>query len=327
MPQTEPYLHTRPTNSVISCVIPALNEYSNLQSLLPALEGLFANLQLRHELIVVNDGGTDATAQWARTWPLDGSRRYIELSRNFGKEAALSAGMQACHGDAVIFLDADMQHPPQLIEHMVDRWRQGCDMVYAVRAHRDDEPGFKRWGAALFYRILGRSSRVQIPADAGDFRLMDRKVINALLQLPERTRFMKGLYAWVGFRSEAVPYTPPPRLHGQSHFSRLRLIRLAVDGITAFSTWPLMLLTAVGAFVASLSFIYGLYIILEYVFVGNPVSGWVTLATSILFFSGINLLGLGVLGVYVARIFDEVKQRPLYLISHDSAQARPEKAA
>ena len=147
---------------------------------------------------------------------------------------------------------------------------------------------------------------------------MDRKVVQALLQLPERTRFMKGLYAWVGFRSEAVTYTPPPRLHGYSHFNRLKLIRLALDGITAFSTWPLMMLTGVGAVVAALSFAYGLYIVLEFVFVGNPVSGWVTLATSILFFSGINLLGLGVLGTYVARIFDEVKQRPLYVVKHDS---------
>lgn len=318
MPQPTPCIDARPVHATISCVIPALNECTNLKVLLPALERMFANLHLAHELIVVDDGSTDDTAHWARSWPAGSMRRYIELSRNFGKEAALSAGLQACSGDAVIFLDADMQHPPELIVTMIERWRAGSDMVYAVRSHRDDEPAFKRWGSDLLYRILGRGNRFAIAPHAGDFRLMDRQVVQALLQLPERTRFMKGLYAWVGFRTEALPYMPPPRLHGHSHFSRLKLVRLALDGITAFSTWPLMVLTGSGAAIAAISFAYGLYIVLEYLLIGNPVSGWVTLATSILFFSGINLLGLGLLGAYVARIFDEVKQRPLYVVRHDS---------
>lgn len=310
----------RPTQATISCVIPALNECHNLQQLLPELEQLFAQEGLACELIVVDDGSSDGTAIWAQSWPGKTPRRYLQLSRNFGKEAALSAGLQVCRGDAVILLDADLQHPPQLIKTMLTKWQAGVDMVYATRSHRQDESSFKRWGSRFFYRLMGQGHRFAIPPNAGDFRLMDRLVVNALLQLPERTRFMKGLYAWVGFTTEAVEYQPLPRQYGQSHFNRLKLIKLALDGITAFSTGPLTALTLIGATLAGLAIAYSLYIVAEYVLIGNPVSGWVTLATSILFFSGVNLFGMGLLGTYIGRIFDEVKQRPLYVIRHDSGQ-------
>ena len=298
----------------VSCIIPALNECANLKVILPALEAILDSNSSEWEVIVIDDGSTDGTPDFMDERSTCPGFRYLQLSRNFGKEAALSAGLEAATGDVVICLDADLQHPPALIPQMLDKWKAGADAVYAVRANRDDESRTKRLGSSLLYFILGRGNKVKIPADAGDFRLMDRKVINALTQLPERTRFMKGLYAWVGFKTESIEYLPPERLHGETNFSFLRLVRFALDGITAFSTWPLQVLSLLGGAIAFLSFTYGTYLILEYMLVGNGVSGWTTIVTAMLFFSGINLLGLGVIGAYIGRIFDEVKQRPLYLV-------------
>jgi len=301
----------------ISCLIPALNESENLKILLPSLELLLSTLGSQWEIIVIDDGSIDATPEVMRSWSSQAGFRYIQFSRNFGKEAALSAGLEAAQGDVVICLDADLQHPPALIEKMLERWREGFDTVFAVRANRDDESRIKQMGSSLLYYILGRGSRVTIPPHAGDFRLMDRSVVNALIKLPERTRFMKGLYAWVGFKSAAIEYTPPERLHGTSHFNFMRLVSFAIDGITSFSTWPLRVLSFSGALVALLSFGYGAYLILEYLLDGNEVSGWTTIVTAMLFLSGINLLGMGVIGAYIGRIFDEVKQRPLYFVQDD----------
>lgn len=294
-----------------------MNESENLRILLPSLEAVLGAHSSAWEIVVVDDGSTDATPVVMRTWASKPGYRYIQFSRNFGKEAALSAGLQACRGDVVICLDADLQHPPSLIPTMLERWRAGFDTVSAVRANRSDESRIKKFGAALLYFILGRGSRVKIPPDAGDFRLMDRRVVAALLQLPERTRFMKGLYAWVGFKTDLIDYQPPERLHGTSHFNFFRLAHFAVDGITAFSTWPLRVISLSGAIVALLAFGYGAFLVLAYLVNGNQVSGWTTIVTAMLFLSGINLLGLGVIGTYIGRIFDEVKQRPLYLIRDD----------
>jgi len=298
----------------VSCVVPGLNECANLRVLLPALEAILNSASSEWEVIVIDDGSTDDTPEFMEQQCSRPGFRYLQLSRNFGKEAALSAGLEAATGDLAICLDADLQHPPALIPQMLEKWQAGADTVYAVRANRNDESSTKRWGSSLLYFILGRGNKVKIPANAGDFRLMDRKVIDALIQLPERTRFMKGLYAWVGFKAEAIEYLPPERLHGESNFGLLRLVRFAIDGITAFSTWPLQVLSLLGGAVAFLSFAYGTYLIAEYLLVGNQVSGWTTIVTAMLFFSGINLLGLGVIGAYIGRIFDEVKQRPLYLL-------------
>jgi polyisoprenyl-phosphate glycosyltransferase len=302
----------------ISCIVPALNESDNLHTLLPALEAVLSALSPAWEVIVIDDGSHDATPELMASWSARPGFRYIQFSRNFGKEAALSAGLGASAGDVVICMDADLQHPPALIPEMVERWRAGADMVYAVRASREDESRIKRLGSSLLYFILGRDSRIRIPRDAGDFRLMSRRVVDAFMQLPERTRFMKGLYAWVGFKTDAIEYVPPERLHGKSRFSLIGLTHFAVDGITAFSTWPLRAISLAGAVVALLSFIYGIYLVIEYLLVGNEVSGWSTIVTAMLFLAGVNLLGLGVLGAYVSRIFDEVKQRPLYLVRNDT---------
>jgi glycosyltransferase involved in cell wall biosynthesis len=313
-------LSGRPSDGLpkVSCIVPALNECKNLRVLLPALEAVLDSRSSAWEIIVVDDGCTDDTPEFMAELTTRAGYRYLQLSRNFGKEAALSAGLEAAQGDVMISLDADLQHPPALIPEMLDKWAAGADTVHAVRAHREDESVIKRFGSSLLYFILRRGTKVKIPADAGDFRLMDRKVVDALIKLPERTRFMKGLYAWVGFKSESIEYMPPERLHGKTTFNFLRLVHFAIDGITSFSTWPLRALSLTGASVAFLSFAYGAFLILEYLFVGNEVSGWTTIVTAMLFFSGINLLALGVIGAYVGRIFEEVKQRPLYLLRRET---------
>jgi polyisoprenyl-phosphate glycosyltransferase len=299
---------------MISCVVPAYNEHDNLAVLLPKLKAVLQSLADHWEIIVVDDGSRDATSNLMATWCKEPGIRYIELSRNFGKEAALTAGIESATGDAVILMDADMQHPPQLLAEMVARWKAGVDMVYAIRESREDEGLIKRMGSALFYSLLKSESGVQVPPHAGDFRLMDRAVVDALMQLPERNRFMKGLYAWVGFRSEALPFMPQSRMSGQSHFSPIKLWRLAMAGLMSFTTWPLRAVSVVGLVVSMCSFLYGAYIVIEYLLYDNPVAGWPTIVTILLFFSGINLLSLGVVGEYVARIFEEVKARPVYLV-------------
>jgi glycosyltransferase involved in cell wall biosynthesis len=207
-----------------------------------------------------------------------------------------------------------MQHPPSLVPGMLDRWRAGAQMVYAVRATRDDETLFKRLGTRLFYKLMRTSNGLHVPENAGDFRLMDRAVVDALLRLPERDRFMKGLFAWVGFDAEPLPYTPLERLHGTSRFKPFKLFRFAVDGLTAFTTWPLRLLSLIGFALSLVSFAYGLYVIVSHWLYGDPVRGWASLITVVLFFAGVNLISLGVVGEYVARIFTEVKGRPIYLL-------------
>jgi len=299
----------------ISCVIPCLNEQANLEALLPQLAATLRALTSSYEIIVVDDGSTDGTPIFMNRWAAEHSEVvYLQFSRNFGKEAALSAGLEASRGQVVVCLDADLQHPPELIPEMLKRWEQGIEMVYAVRASREDESWFKRLGTSLFYKLMRTSGGLRVPENAGDFRLMDRCVVDALLRLPERNRFMKGLFAWVGFRSEPFYYSPPERLHGASRFKPFKLVRFAMDGITAFTTWPLRLLSVAGTVLSLASFAYGLFIIIKYWLYGDAVQGWPTLITVVLFFAGINLISIGVLGEYVGRIFGEVKMRPIYIV-------------
>ncbi len=313
-----------PTLTSISCVIPCLNEQANLGVLLPELLNVLRQQGCAFEIIVVDDGSTDGTPEAMRHWTeLHGEILYLRLSRNFGKEAAMTAGLEAARGQVVVCLDADMQHPPALIPAMLERWREGVQMVYAVRASRDDETRFKRIGTRLFYALMRTPNGLGVPENAGDFRLMDRVVVDALLRLPERDRFMKGLFAWVGFQSEPMAYSPPVRLHGVSRFKPLKLLRFAVDGLAAFTTWPLRLLSLVGVVLSLLSFGYGLLIIVGYWLYGNPVQGWATLITVILFFAGVNLISLGVVGEYIARIFTEVKGRPVYLLRERAGAGLP----
>jgi polyisoprenyl-phosphate glycosyltransferase len=301
----------------ISCVIPCRNEARNLGVLLPALHELLCTIAAHWEVVLVDDGSTDATATVMRAWAECPGFRAIELSRNFGKEAALTAGLQAAAGDVVVLMDADLQHPPAMIADMLAHWRTGADVVYAVRAHRRDESLVKRTGTRAFYRLLNWFERVKVPEGAGDFRLLDRRAVDALLAMPERNRFMKGLYAWIGFHAVALPYEPPARRHGESHYSIWRLLRLSFNGLTAFTSWPLRIVGALGTVLAMAGFGYGGYLTLDYFVEGNAVSGWTTIVVTLLLFFGLQMVFLGIMGEYLARIFEEVNGRPLFVVKRD----------
>ena len=310
------------TQKLISIIVPAYNEEAVLDIFHARISEVLATLpDYAWEILFINDGSTDATQlkieALQRHDPRVGS---ILLSRNFGKEAALCAGLEAAHGDAVVMLDSDMQHPPALLETFVRHWSAGADVVYAVRAHRDDESTFKRVGTEWFYNLINRGERFRMPPGAGDFRLMDRCVVDALMRLPERNRFMKGLYAWVGFESVAVPYVPEERAHGTSHFSKRRLVGLGLAGLTAFSVWPLRTVIAMGTVLALAALGYGAYLTVMYLLHGHDVSGWTTIVVSLMLFAGIQLLSLGVVAEYVGRIYEEVKGRPLHLVKRELGQ-------
>jgi glycosyltransferase involved in cell wall biosynthesis len=314
---SHPIEHARSPGAGLSCIIPCKNEAKNLELLLPRLNELLPTLGMNWEVLVVDDGSTDSTAATASAWTRHPGFRLLQLSRNFGKEAAITAGLEAAHGGVVAILDADLQHPPELIAQMLARWREGADVVYAVREDRSDESLIKRTGTDMFYRLMNLGDRFQVPPGAGDFRLMDRAAVDALLALPERRRFMKGLYAWVGFKAVALPYVPEARAHGRTHFSLKRLIGLSLDGLTSFTTWPLRIVSVVGAVMALCGFTYGGYIVVEYLLYGNKVSGWTTIVVTMMFFFGMQMLFTGIIGEYIGRIFEEVKQRPVYVVRRE----------
>lgn len=301
----------------LSCVVPAYQEATNLPALIEQVLPQLRALSPAVELIVVDDGSRDATAALmhglcARHPELI----YVQLSRNFGKEIALTAGLDVARGEVVVLMDADGQHPVARVADMLAHWRAGAEVVYAVRRTRDDQSGLHARLTDWFYRLVNLGNRrVQIPPHAGDFRLMDRKVVEALKCLPERNRFMKGLYAWVGFRSVALDYEPLPRLDGQSHFGLRGSLSLALTGMLAFSTLPLRALSALGAGLSVLALGYGLWVVGEYFIGGISVPGYATIVVALMFFSGIQLLSIGILAEYVGRIYDEVKQRPHYLVA------------
>ncbi|MEP7056505.1 MAG: glycosyltransferase family 2 protein [Caldimonas sp.] len=304
----------------ISCVVPAFNEAENLAVLLDGLLPQLQQLTDDWEVIVVDDGSRDQTPATIAPWLGRPGVRYVRLSRNFGKEAALTAGIDRAVGAVVLLMDADLQHPATLVPEMIAAWAGGADMVCAARASRADEAWGKRIGTWLFYRLVNANSQVPIPVDAGDFRLMDRKVVDALKSLPERNRFMKGLYAWVGFRNEIIPYVPNERHAGKSSFSMRRLSRLAFTGVTAFTNAPLRLWSAVGVVIALFAIAFGVWIVVQHYVQGHDVPGWATLVTGMMFFSGVQLLSIGILGEYVGRIFEEVKQRPVYVVGSETGR-------
>lgn len=301
----------------LSVVLPVLNEAASLESLLPRLADVLAQCGVEWELVIVDDGGNDHLDEVVARF--EQRRAYsnvqlLRLSRNFGKEAALTAGLAAARGDAVLCMDGDGQHPAQLIPLLIEHWRKGYDMVVAAQRSRAHESRVLAWAKRAFYRFLQRGERFLIPPNAGDFRLMDRRVVQALLQLPERTRFMKGLYAWLGFKTFIVPFEAEARMAGESKFRLRQLLELAALGITSFSLKPLRMVSAIGALISICALGYGVYIMAETLVIGNPVSGWATLASGIMLLSGIQLLCLGVIAEYLGRVFEESKQRPLYVL-------------
>jgi glycosyltransferase involved in cell wall biosynthesis len=305
----------------VSCVMPAYNEARNLDAVVPQVLAALHAISPAVELILVDDGSRDETPLVAQALAAAHPEVvYLQLSRNFGKEAALTAGMDAARGDVVVLMDADGQHPAGLLAPMLQHWREGVDVVYALRKTRDDQSRLQARLTSVFYRLINWGSPIDIPAGAGDFRLMDRKVVEALRALPERNRFMKGLYAWVGFRSMAIGYEPLPRGEGKSRFGFRGAFMLALTGMLAFSTAPLRLMTFVGLLLAAAALGYGGWVVVDYFAWGIEVPGYATIVVGMMFLNGIQLLSIGVLGEYIARIYEEVKQRPGYLIRGRSGE-------
>lgn len=281
------------------------------ERIVPILEGTGETF----EIVCVNDGSHDGTLE-ALLVAREKNRhvRIIDLSRNFGKEAALSAGIDFAVGDAVIPIDADLQDPPELIPDMIEQWRSGYDQVLARRSDRDSDSRAKRTSAYLFYWLHNKIADTPLPENVGDFRLMDRKVVDVIKHLPERNRFMKGLFSWVGFRTTTIEYVREPRQTGRTKFDTWRLWNLALEGITSFSSAPLRVWTYLGFIVAVISFILALKVILRTLIYGIELPGYASLMTVVLFLGGIQLVGIGVLGEYLGRVFSEAKARPLYIV-------------
>ncbi|HSV04751.1 MAG TPA: glycosyltransferase family 2 protein [Phenylobacterium sp.] len=299
----------------LSLVVPMHDEAPALEPLFDRLEQALGGLGLALEIVCVDDGSHDETlARLAARAAKDRRLRIVALSRNFGKEAALTAGLDAASGDLVVPLDADLQDPPELIAEFVALWEQGYDVVYGVRTDRTSDTVAKRASAGLFYRVFNWLSDYPIPASTGDFRLMDRAVVEALKRLPERNRFMKGLFAWVGFRQVGVPYVRPARIAGTTAWGYRKLFRFALDGLTAFSTLPLRVWTVVGALAALLAVAAAIFLILRVMIVGRDVPGYASLMVVVLFGFALQMIALGVLGEYIGRMYQEVKGRPTYLV-------------
>lgn len=299
----------------LSLLIPCYNEAENLDILFTRLKSVLNPLNLDYEIVCINDGSKDDTLKLLIDYhDRDKRIKIINLSRNFGKEIAMSAGLDYTTGRAVIPIDADLQDPPELIIELLEKWREGFDMVYAVRKSRQGESWLKKKTADYFYSFIGKISTIPIPANTGDYRLLDEKVVIALRQLPEKNRFMKGLFSWVGYRQTAIYFERLPRYGGKSSFNYWKLWNFALDGITSFSSIPLKVWSYFGLFISFISLLYGLFLLLKTLIFGIDLPGYASTIVTILFLGGIQLITLGVIGEYIARIYEEVKGRPLYLI-------------
>ena len=300
----------------ISILIPCYNEEQSLPLLYPELVKLMdANPDYEWELMFVNDGSKDNTLTVLQRLRQQDSRvNYVDLSRNFGKEAAMLAGFDHVTGDCMVIIDADLQHPPTLIPEMIKWWEQGYDDVYAKRKSRGKESWLRKRLSLQFYKILQRSSRFEVLQNVGDFRLLDRCCINALKQLRESERYTKGMYSWIGFKKKEIEFEQGDRIAGESSWNYRQLFSFAIDGITSFTNAPLRISTVVGFVVSLCAFLYMIYVFFKAVIFGDPVQGYPTLVILILFLGGIQLLSLGIIGEYIGRIYNETKNRPDYIV-------------
>lgn len=311
------YPAIRPDSYLISLVVPVYNEEENVVPFYERATQTLHLLQQPYELIFVNDGSRDYSVHLlAQLAEQDAHVKIVDLSRNFGKEAALSAGLDYALGEIVIPIDADLQHPPEVIPEMIQLWRQGYDMVYAARRSREEESWLKQTAARLFYKVINRLSAVDIPENAGDFRLISRCVLESIRHMREKRRFMKGMFSWVGFKQGCVYYETAPRYAGKTKWNYWTLWNLAMEGITAYSIIPLQASTYIGLLLACGSFAYGGYFLLKTLLYGNPVRGYPSLLVLMLFLSGMQLMVIGIMGEYIGRIYVESKNRPLYLVRH-----------
>ena len=310
-------------NIELSIIVPCYNESEVVENFFSAMvgnNGILNNLGLNCELVFINDGSKDNTLELLKAQKEIYSNKsnldikIVNLSRNFGKEAAMSAGFSVASGEAIVPMDADLQHPASLIPKFVELWRQGYDVVLAKRANRQDESALKRFCSSIFYKLNNKISEIEIPQNVGDFRLFTKKVLNAINSLPENQRFMKGIFAWVGFRSITIEYEEQERIAGSSKFNGWKLWNFALQGITGFGTLPLRICTYIGFIVSFLAFIYASFLILRTLIMGIDLPGYASLVVIILFLGGLQLIGIGILGEYVGRIYMESKRRPPFII-------------
>jgi glycosyltransferase involved in cell wall biosynthesis len=318
----------RPTRSSrrarLSVIVPGLNEERSIPALVERLRPVLDGLDLDWEAIFVDDGSTDGTMTLLRELNAREPRfKAVSLSRNFGKEIAAAAGLAYATGDAAVLMDADLQHPPELIADFVRHWRQGANMVYGRRTDRAADSLLHRLAARIFYAAFGRLSGTALPVGAGDFRLLDRKAIDAMNRMGERVRFNKGLYAWMGFRTVGVPFTVPSRISGRSRWRIGKLLHFALDGVVSFSTVPLRVWSYLGLVISLFAFCYAMVILVKTIIYGIDVPGFPSLMISVMFFAGVQLISLGVLGEYLGRMYEEVKGRPLFLVTEELGLERP----
>ena len=315
--------------SVISVVVPVFNEEALIHESYSRLKAVMDGLDEPYELIFVNDGSRDATPCIIRSiCESDTNVRLIDFARNFGHQTAITAGMDYASGDAVIVIDADLQDPPEVIPEMIAKWREGFDVVYGQRAKRKGETLFKRFTSAAFYRVLQKLTDVDIPVDTGDFRLIDRKVCDALKLVKERNRYVRGIISWLGFRQTGVEFVREKRFAGETKYPLKKMLRFAFDAITSFSYKPLKLATYVGVTVSLGGFAYLLFVLYLKLFTDSTVTGWASMMAVNLFFNGVVLMMLGIIGEYIGRIYDEAKGRPLYVVREElnfnrETQAKP----
>jgi polyisoprenyl-phosphate glycosyltransferase len=303
-------------NLFLTLIIPVFNEGTNVERLISRLTPIIERIGAKYEILFIDDGSADDTLNLIKGLAVSNPHiRAVSFSRNFGKDIAIAAGLEHTKGNAAILMDADLQHPPEMIETFIAKWVEGYDMVYGQRVDRASDGHMRRALTHSFYHLFERFGEVKLPDGAGDFRLLDRKVIDAIRQMPERARFSKGLYAWVGFKSIGVPFEVAHRADGVSKWGFRKLFRFAFDGITSFSSAPLKVWTFIGMIVSTLAFIYAAIFIFKTIFFGTDVPGYPSLIVSVMFLSGIQLMSLGILGEYISRIFAEVKRRPLYVVA------------
>jgi glycosyltransferase involved in cell wall biosynthesis len=313
---------------VISVVAPAYNEAANIAAFVSAMVPVLDGIGESWEIVFVDDGSRDDTlALLVAARSQDPRLKVVALARNFGKDVALSAGLAHARGRAVIPIDCDLQHPPELIPQMVDKWRGGADSVIGVRTKRDEEGWFRRTAARSYYNLMRRMTNVEIPRNAGDFRLLDSKIVDVINSMPERCRFMKGIFAWPGFKTETIEFQANQRAGGRSGWSLFKLWRFALDGLFSFSTVPLKIWTYIGGLSALGAFVYLIITLIQKLFFGIAAPGYASLLIVLLFFGGLTLLSNGIQGEYIARIFEEVKGRPLFVVAKkwgiDDAAIRP----
>lgn len=307
----------------ISAIIPSYNEQENVGLMYERMSKVLSKISDDYEIIYVNDCSRDETLLRIKALAeKDNHVKYVSFSRNFGHQIAVSAGLDVCQGDAVVIIDGDLQDPPELIEQMYERYKEGYKVVYARRTSRDGETWFKKFTAKMFYRILASMTSIDIPVDVGDFRLIDKVIVQHLRNMPEKSKYIRGQISWIGYKQTFVDYHRDARIYGRTNYPLKKMLRFALDGITAFSDKPLKIASGLGIFSAIVSLLALVYALVSHFCFNNTITGWTSLILSVLFIGGVQLITIGIIGEYIARINNDVRNRPLYIVEESNAEAQ-----